>query len=118
MSIDSDIAAALETVAAGKVFPDTAPAGTAFPWVAYQQIGGPAINFLSGAAPNFEGVRLQVLVWHSTRIGANALMRQIETALRGAPLFATVEGSLIARHEPMVGAYGAMQDFSFWRAPA
>lgn len=111
MSIEVDLAAVIGPFVDDRVFPDEAPADTPVPYVTYQQIGGPPINYLEGA-PQEEIGRFQINVWDDDREKANAVLRSIRTALCAAPLWATIMTGLLARKEPLTKLYGAQQDFS------
>ena len=115
MSLESDLSTALSALCSDKCFPDVAPPGTAPPWITYQQVGGSVINAIDGSTmPGKARARIQVNVMHATRISANALMRQVEAALRASPFFAEVEGDLIAIYDEENEYRGAAQDFSIW----
>jgi hypothetical protein len=114
VSLESDLVAALDPLAGGRVFADAAPLDTPRPYITYQQVGGEAVNFLGTEIPSQKHARVQVNVWHDTRAGANTLMKQVEDVIRAAPLLGVVEGALIAQYEQVSTARGAVQDFSFW----
>lgn len=114
MSIESDFVTAVGASCGGRVFPDFAPHDTARPYVTYQQVGGQTVSFLEGGASVKRNARLQVNVWHDTRIGANNLMRQIEDLLQASPFYGDPIGALIARADETGTSRGAQQDFSLW----
>jgi hypothetical protein len=98
----------------GRLFPDTAPPDTARPYAVYQQVGGQVINPVDGTDPGLKGARVQLVVWHHTRLQASALMHAIEAALRQPPINARPPGALVARYDETAQLRGAMQDFEFW----
>ena len=111
MSVESDIFAVLGALASNRVYPDVAPTGVVKPYFTYQQVGGPAINFLNGI-PDKRSGRFQVNVWATTRAQAMTLIRQAEDALRlSAALNASTQGGAVALYEDDTKLYGARQDF-------
>lgn len=120
MTVEADIFAALKSLVpdgSGKfrVYPDVAPAGTARPYITFQQVGGVAVNMLDGAAPGKRNGRFQVNCWADTRAAAATLSRQVEDALRAATaLQVTVLGAPVSVYEEDVPLYGTRQDFSLW----
>lgn len=114
MTIETDLVAALDALCGGKCYADAAPAGTAAPFITYQQVGGRTVDFIEGGASIKRNARLQVNVWHSSRAQANALMRQVEDALQSAPFFGDPQGALVALAADGVPLKGAQQDFSLW----
>lgn len=114
MTVEADIYNAMKGLVENRVYPDTAPAGAALPFIIYQQVGGEPINFLSGV-PDRRNGRFQVDVWAASRVTASGLIRQVEDTLRGsAVLNADTMTGVIATYEPETGLYGASQDFSIW----
>lgn len=114
MTIETDFVATVGAFCGGRVYPDFAPHDAAAPFVTYQQVGGQVFQLLQGGASVKRNTRMQVNVWHSTRSGANALMRQIEDALQSSPFYAMPIGALIAQTDELTQQRGAMQDFSLW----
>lgn len=116
MSAEAEIYTALVSLAGGRVFADLAPPNMqALPRITYQQVGGASVNFLDQATiPNKRNARMQINVWASTRQAASELSQQVETAIRAAPLQATVLGAPVAVFEPTTELYGTHQDFSVW----
>lgn len=111
--IEPQIYALLAPLVGDRVFPDTAPMGTAYPYVLYQQVGGQAVNVLEAKAMDKKNARIQIMVWAQTRPECTTLARQIEDFLVNN-LRAYVEGALVADHDIDSGLYGSRQDFSFW----
>jgi hypothetical protein len=116
MTVETDLYSALGSLVSNRVYPDIAPQGVAKPYITYQQVGGRAIAFLETAVVGRRNARIQVNVWHTSRLAANTLARSVEdalivsTALRAVPL-----GSLVSTHEPDTGGlFGTRQDFSVW----
>lgn len=117
MSVESLIFDALKDLVSDRVFPDTAPAKTARPYITYQQVGGAGVNFVDAAAPGLKNARFQINVWGDTRVQVAALAIEVEDTLRAlAALQPTVEGAPIASYEADTNLRGSMQDFSFWFA--
>lgn len=113
MSIETSIVSALTGLVAGRVFADVGIAGTAKPYITYQQVGGTSVNFVDAAAPSKANGRFQINVWGDTRSSVAVLAAQAEAALRSV-LQATVLGQPVASYEPDTLLRGSRQDFSFW----
>lgn len=114
MSLESQIVAALNGLAPGRVFPDVAP-DAALPYITYQQVGGEAINFTDGAVPDRSNARIQINVWAATRIAASQLGAEVESAIRAAAaLQPTVLSARVSLYDDDTKARGTMQDFSLW----
>lgn len=117
--IEESIVAALSSLFDGRVFPDTAPASTRYPFLIYQQVGGVPSNSFCGNTDS-QNQRIQFVVWckatanYDGRTQANTLMRQVEAILTEPPLYGVSQGSLAALHDEITRTYGARQDFSFW----
>ena len=114
MSLETDLYRVLSNVCA-RVFPDTAPLDTEKPYVTWNQIGGAAPTFLERSRPSARNARVQINVWASSRMTANALADAIEQALvESTVLQASPESAMLSMHEPELRLYGTMQDFSIW----
>lgn len=116
MSLETQIYSALKNLVPGtRVYRDIAPPEiTALPRITFQQVGGPAINFLSGDKPSKKRARVQINCWHSRRDDVMALARLVEDTLRAdGSLATTIEGAAVAVYETDTRLYGARQDFSF-----
>jgi hypothetical protein len=113
--LETLMVSALGPLVSGRVFPDTAPASTALPFVIFQKVGGMDPVFADGTLPDKENARVQVQVWARKRTEASAMMRQVKTALCTAPALGVPLGADIARNED--GFLGAQQDFSIWYSP-
>jgi len=111
--IEEQILAALATLFGGRVFPDTAPQGTEFPFCTFQQIGGSPVTSLCGDAQQ-QNARIQFNVWSLRRVEANQMMRAAAAILTEPPLRGVSQGALVAIYEEPMRTYGARQDFSFW----
>jgi hypothetical protein len=115
MTIEEQLYTALQSLVAGRVFPDVAEQNTALPYITYQAVGGEPVNFLTGEKPGSTNVRMQVNVWAATRIGASTLGAQVENALRDTKSFQTevLTGRVSTYDETDTVKYrGTMQDFS------
>lgn len=121
--IEPQIYTALSSYFSGRVYPDTVPADTAYPFCIYQQIGGVPVSAVCGDSTQ-QNARIQFWVWCAAppggggRAQANSLMREIAIVLAASPLYGTSQGALIAQYDDVTRSYGAMQDFSFWFVPA
>lgn len=110
MSIEADLFALLNAINP-RTYPDIAPAGTATPYVTYQQIGGESIRYADNTADS-RFPTIQVNVWSRTRMESSTLIQQIEDALCAAPAFqATPQGDAMSRYEPDTQLYGSIQRF-------
>lgn len=115
MTVEADIFALLSPLVGGRVFPDLAPTNTTRPYITYQQIGGKVINFTNNETPDSQHGFFQINTWAATRAQATSLAKQIEDAFRGAiTVTAQPEAAPTAQHEPELGLYGTIQDFSIW----
>ncbi|NLZ12372.1 MAG: DUF3168 domain-containing protein [Alcaligenaceae bacterium] len=107
--------ALLSPLVGGRVFPDVAPIGTARPYITWQQFGGDVIKPLANEVASKRNSTVQINVWSDTRLQANQLILQAETALVTSSAFiARPISAFAARHEEDVDLYGAEQDFSIW----
>lgn len=111
--IEPKIVKAISNMVSGRVFPDTAPAGTEFPYILYQQVGGRAVNVLEAKPMSKKNARIQVMVWAKTRLESTTLIRSIQDKLV-TDLCAYVEGASVSDFDFDSGLYGSRQDFSFW----
>lgn len=115
MTVESDIFDTLKTLVGNRVFPDVAPFNTTRPYITYQQIGGRSINYIDPTAPDLRNGMFQVNCWADTRMAANALSRQVESAFRSATVFQSrPDSDILANHEPDLDRYGTIQTFSIW----
>lgn len=109
---------ALYTLLASKcprVFPDTAPALTATPYVIFQQMGGQVINPMDNSAPGLRNARMLVRVWSNKRTEAVELADQIEDAMRSAPGFkARPDAAKFNDYDDELNLYGSEQEYSVW----
>lgn len=97
-----------------RVFPDSAPYGTATPYVVYAQVGGDPVQFVEGALPDKQNGRWQINVWAVLRDDASRIARQIGRALVGSPLRATILNGVAAAYDEGTDLRGTRQDFSIW----
>lgn len=117
MTVESDLYAALQSLVAGRVYPDVAPDGATTPYITYQQIGGKSTQYLESTLPDKKNGRFQVNVWATTRTSASALVLQVEAAIVGSMAFQSEAiGAHVSDYEPDTKLFGAMQDFSIWSA--
>lgn len=103
-----------------RVFPDTAPVGTAKPYVTYQAIGGIPWRYMDNTAADRRHSLVQIDVLAETRIGASTLVRQIEDELCAADtLNARPAGEARSSSTEIENAgtlYGSSQDFDIYTA--
>jgi uncharacterized protein DUF3168 len=114
MSLETQLYTALKGLVSNRVYRDIAPANvTTLPRITFQQVGGDAINFMSGDKPSKKLARVQVNCWDDRRDDVMALARLVEDTLRATlTLGTTVLGAAIAVYEPDTKLFGSMQDFS------
>ena len=85
------------------------------PYGVWQQIGGRTTNYVDDAVPDEENSFIQIMWWASTRVEANALMRQTAAAMTVATAFAARPMSAMsAAPSDDENLRGAMQDFDLW----
>jgi hypothetical protein len=115
MTVEADLYTTLKGLVGNRVFPDLAPAGTARPYIVYQEISGEAPVFLEQANPSKKNGRFQIVVWSVTRAEASAISLQIESAMVLATLFqAKPIGGRTAVYDEETELRGARQDYSVW----
>lgn len=115
MTIEAAFYTALRGLVTDKVYPDVNDAGTDAPYVVHQRVGGNTPVFMEGASPSKEFVRVQVTSWHSTRLGAVALAKQVQDALVAlTAISAKPFGSAISLYDPSTKLRGCAQDFIVW----
>lgn len=117
MSTESKIVTALSSLVSGRVYPDFAPSGAAFPYIVYQQVGGTATTFLDKAVPSMRNGRFQIEAWAKTRSEAVGLAMAIESAMTVCAEFeAKPMTAHISDAVEELALYGSIQDFSVWDA--
>lgn len=113
--IEAQLVAALKSVVGANVYPDTAPVATQPPYVLWQGIGGASQRYLDGSASDKRQLRVQLSIWHSTRLAALQAARDIEDALCASTTFiARPEGEPINEAEPDLQRYGCVQTYLIW----
>lgn len=114
MSLETALRGVIEPLC-GYVFPDEAQARTPLPYVVWQQIGGRVTTYVDDSVPATENAFVQVSVWASSRVEANALMRRIEAAMTVAQAFTarpmSAMGALPSDDEEL---RGVSMDFDVW----
>ncbi|WP_349743926.1 DUF3168 domain-containing protein [Roseateles cavernae] len=117
MTVEIQLTALLKTLCPN-VYPDEAPVATPKPYVTYQGFGGPSLRNLDKTPADKCKHFIQINVWAVSRLGANALARQIEDAMCAATVFnAQEEGLPIWDRDPVQlpdapdGLYSTIQDF-------
>lgn len=113
MSIESDLFALLKSINP-RTYPDVAPAGTATPYVTWQQIGGQSMRYGDNTADSRYPL-IQVNVWSRSRMEASAMIRQIEDAICASSAFqATPQGEPLSTYESDTLLYGSIQRFEIF----
>jgi len=115
VSLETSIYSALRSLVSNHVYRDVVKEDEShiLPRITFQQVGGDAINFLSGEKPSKKWARVQVNCWAARRDDAMALARLVEDTLRATvALGTTVLGAPVAVYENDTKLYGSMQDFS------
>lgn len=112
--IEPTLVATLGALVGGRAYPDFAPAGTAKPFVTWQQVGGQSRAALDATASALKNARIQINVWAATRQEAMTLIRAIEDAVAVEPLLGVPQGGAVALYDEAAAMRGARQDFSFW----
>jgi hypothetical protein len=113
MTVETYIFDTLKTLVANRVYPDTAPANVARPYIIYQSVGGQAVNFLEASPPGIRNTRMQISVYADTRLAAAAMAHQVEDAMING-MNGFVLDAPISIYENDVNLYGTHQDFSLW----
>ena len=113
MSAESDLYTVLVSQCP-RVFPDFASLDTPRPYVTYQKIGGRPIVTFNKLVPNKTFSMYQINVWADTRVQADTLAWQIDSAMRLATVFdakpETDPVSVFEEDEPNLR--GTRQDFA------
>lgn len=117
MAIEAALYSALGSLVGNRVYPDVAPTGVAKPFVTYQQVGGRAVAYLESAVVGYRNARIQINVWHTSRLAASNLARSVEdTLMASTTVRATPAGAFVSTHEPETNLFGTRQDFTVWYA--
>lgn len=115
MTMETELVTLLRGIA-DRVYPDVAPMGAATPYIVWQQLGGEALRYGDGSAPDKRNTYVQVAVWSDTRLEALNLIRQVEETLCVDSTFAAIapQGEAVSIHEPDTLRYGSIQRFDIW----
>lgn len=115
MTAESIVYEALQNLAGGNVFPDVAPSDSTAPWITYQAVGGKDFTNLDNSLSNPRNTRMQVAVWHTSRLAAAELMEQVYEALNNPTVKGYPIGAPVSVFEQDTRLYGSRLDFSiFW----
>lgn len=115
MSLEAKLFSLLGPLVSNRVFPDTAPYNTTRPFITYQQIGGAVINPLANELPSKMNARIQINIWHNSRVAVRSLAIAVEDALRTATtMTARPESAPVAEYDSELALSGFRQDFSIW----
>lgn len=115
MTVEANLYNLLKGLVADRVFPDVAPVMTERPYITYQKVGGQVVNYVEGSVPSTKNGRYQINVWADSRLSAEAISQQIETAMITAIDFsAQPDSASRSDYDSDIPVYGAIQDFSIW----
>ena len=115
MSFETELVTLLRAITEN-VYPDVAPPNAPMPYAVWQAVGGEALRYGDGAAPDKRNTYLQVSVWSATRAESLSLIRQIEETLCVDSTFAAIEpqGEALSTYESDTERYGSIQRFDIW----
>lgn len=115
MTPHEKIFSVLGELAGGRVFPGIAEPDTPTPYITFQVIGGPPINFVTGETPAKRFVRVQINVWSATSIEAFEVTAHVESALRAETALQTEAlTSAGDTYDELTEYRGAMQEFQLF----
>ncbi|MDN4061489.1 DUF3168 domain-containing protein [Massilia sp. YIM B02769] len=115
MTPHEQIRLVLGELAGGRVFPGIADAGTPTPYVTFQVIGGPPINFITGEVPAKRFMRVQINVWSDTSIEAFEVVEQVENAFHAEKVLQMeVLTNPSDTYDELTEHRGAMQEFQLF----
>lgn len=114
MTLEESLTALLRTICP-RTFRGFARTNTELPYCTYQRIGGQSVDFLDNTIPSKRNADIQVNVWSSSQAEADALIGQMEAAMRASSAFqarAVAESS--DDFDADMERYCARQDFTIW----
>lgn len=112
MTVRTEVRAALQALAGGRVFPVVAEEGVETPYIVFQVVGGDPGEYVSGDKPNKKQRRVQINVWSKSTLEAEAIAGQVDDALRAVRhLQAEVLTEAIDTYDEATKYRGTMQDF-------
>lgn len=113
MSLQSDIVTALAAVAGGRVYPQAAPAETAFPFVVYRIVSKEPLATLGGI---LEATRYTVVfdAWATTYASALSTADAVRTAIDASALNSFHASAPGEDYEPVVDAFVEPVHYGFW----
>ena len=115
MAVEASLFTLLGPLVSNRVYPDVAPVDAAMPYLVYQQVGGDIVSFLEGTLPSKENGYFQITAWSPTRLGASALIRQVEAAIISSAAFqAQALSGPVSAYTDENNTYGSHQQFSIW----
>lgn len=110
--IEETLYTALSPLVGGRVSPDFAEVGTELPFIVYNRIGGSVIKPLNKSLPDKEVAMVQIDVWHTTRLAASTLAKQVEDTLRQLESVAAMpHAAIMYDSDPDLKWYGTKQTF-------
>lgn len=105
----------LSDLAGGRVFPGVAEPETVRPYITFQVIAGPPINFITGEKPAKRFVRVQANCWADSAIEASQVGQDIEDTLRANMQLQTeVLTGATDTYDDVTKYRGTMQDFQLF----
>lgn len=114
--MESDLSALLKPICP-RVYPDVAPPNVTRPYLTWQAIGGEALRYLDGTAPDKRHTLMQINAWATTRIEAINLIHAVEDAICASPAWqGTPQGEAQSTYEPDTLLYGSLQRFEIFAA--
>lgn len=114
MSLGTDIHAALQALAGGKVYPIIGPPNAATPYLVWQVVAGEADYHVRGPS-GLHRTRVQVDAWAATYAAAQTLIDGARTALRASTAF-SVSGEFDPAddYDPESDTYRVSLDLVLW----
>lgn len=94
----------------------TAPTMVVRPYITYFKIAGQAVNYIDDAIPDTQNAAMQINVWADKQTEADAMIKQIDDAIRtaktmqGRPMSAAIDSP----YEPDTKLCGSIQRFDIW----
>lgn len=116
MTVETDIQAALQSVAPGRVWPNRRPQDTGDAlYIVFQWVGGIPVDFVESVLPDKRNGRLQVAVWGQNFAAVATAARTVEQLLvESTTLRAGRATGQVGDHDPVTNLHGVRQDFSIW----
>lgn len=114
MTLGTDIYAALQALASGRVYPLIGPPGAVAPYIAWQAIAGEADYHVRGPS-GLHRTRVQIDIWAATYAAAQSLADSARTAMRASTAFSVAgEFDLPDDYDPESDTYRVSLDLVLW----